>query len=145
MKLLESIKESVKTYRDQAALHSAALKEYRDSHPAEAQVNQTHGGPRVEFGKTFDGPVKGAHAELFDGNARRAWTGTRLAGNAVGVMSLGTVPFFSGRKKLGAAAVNVYYADGTAKSYPVSPENLGAANAYVVAFNAYAAQLAKEK
>ncbi|MFG2895377.1 hypothetical protein [Streptomyces sp. NPDC048248] len=70
-------------------------------------------------------------------DAHKAWTATRLIG---GVASSGlSLPF--GRKNKGAAAINITFADGTAKSYTVKPgPALGKANKYVTAFNALAAK-----
>ncbi|WP_407549085.1 hypothetical protein QOM21_08220 [Streptomyces sp. Pv4-95] len=97
-----------------------------------------HRWPKLHDGVLSNGtPIKGAHAEFFFADAHKAWTATRLIG---GVASSGlSLPF--GRKNKGAAAINITFADGTAKSYTVKPgPAVGKANKYVTAFNALAAK-----
>lgn len=128
--------------------HKAELSAYRAKWPLEAQVNRAASGhlwPRVDFGRFRNNgaTIAGSEVELFDGNASRKWTGTRVAGNTVGVLSLGLVPTFSGRKQTGAAAINILFANGTAESFKVTPEAMGAANRYCHALNGYIAAVEK--
>jgi hypothetical protein len=94
---------------DKAALHA-----YRDAHPLEKQLNQAATlkmWPSATLGRTRLGPISGGHAELFNADAHKAWTATRLgAGAATGGMSL-----VAGRKNKGAAAINVAFGNGAAQ------------------------------
>lgn len=119
-----------------------ALKAWRANHPSEATMNGVAlftTWPASKYGMTYFGPVAGASAELFNANAHKAWTATRLATNA---LTLGGIPM--GRKNKGAAAINIVFADGTVKVYNVTPEKLASANTYVTAFNALSGQLMAE-
>ncbi|MFF7329673.1 hypothetical protein [Streptomyces sp. NPDC008150] len=125
----------------------AALKEWREAHPAEKAMNlaaSMKAWPASKMGETVLGPVKGGNAEFVDSGAHKAWTATRLV---AGVASMGTTAALSGRKNKGAAMINVVFGNGAVKTYNVTPENatLRAANQYVTAFNALAAQLAAEE
>ncbi|MFC8090427.1 hypothetical protein [Streptomyces sp. NPDC057301] len=133
--------------KDQRHGQKAEIKSYRDAHPMERQMNQAamlHMWPRAECGMTPFGPVKGGSAELWNADAHKSWTASRVAGNTVGVASLGMIPTFSGRKSRGAAAINVTFGNGTAQSFAVKPQDLAAANRYVTAFNALSRQLEGE-
>ncbi|MGI3199650.1 hypothetical protein ACRJ4W_15465 [Streptomyces sp. GLT-R25] len=123
-----------------------ALTEWRQTHPAEKTLNQAcmmHLWPGSKFGQTDHGPILGGHAEFVDAGARKAWTATRLA---AGVATMGVSAAATGRKNKGAAVINVTFGNGAAQTYNVTPESatLRAANQYVTAFNALAAQLAAE-
>jgi hypothetical protein len=124
----------------------AELASYRRSHPLEVQLNHAalmHRWPKATHGETSSGPVKGAHSELFNANAHKKWTATRLASNAtVGVATAGIG--MTGRKNVGQAEITIQQASGAISTYRVKPQDLNAANKYVVAFNAYAEQLARE-
>lgn len=123
-----------------------ALAEWRLTHPAEKTLNTAcmlRSWPSSKFGETTLGPILGGHAEFIDAGAHKAWTATRLA---AGVVTLGASAAATGRKNKGAAVINVTFGNGAAQTYNVTPENatLRAANQYVNAFNALAAQLAAE-
>ncbi|WP_109036424.1 hypothetical protein [Streptomyces rubrogriseus] len=124
----------------------AALAEWRQTHPAEKTLNQAcmmHLWPGSKFGQTDLGPILGGHAEFVDAGAHKAWTATRLV---AGVATMGVTAAATGRKNKGAAVINVTFGNGAAQTYNVKPESatLRAANQYVTAFNALAAQLAAE-
>ncbi|MFE4758470.1 hypothetical protein ACFRIB_51425 [Streptomyces mirabilis] len=136
--------------RDEAAAQRAtekeALKEWRRAHPAEATLNMAallKSWPSSKFGETGLGPVQGGHAEFVNAGAHKGWTATRLV---AGAATLGTSAALTGRKNKGAAVINVTFGNGAAQTYNVTPENanLRAANQYVNAFNALAAQLEAE-
>lgn len=123
-----------------------ALKEWRRAHPAESTMNTAammRAWPSSKFGKTPLGPILGGQAEFVNAGAHKGWTATRLA---AGVATMGVSAAATGRKNKGAAVINVTFGNGAAQTYNVSPENatLRAANQYVNAFNALAAQLAAE-
>jgi hypothetical protein len=123
----------------------ADLKTWRDGHPAESTMNMAammRSWPTSKFGQTSLGPLLGAHAEFVNAGAHKAWTATRL----VGGVATGGASLVAGRKNKGAAVINVTFGNGAAQTYNVTPENgtLRAANKYVTAFNALAAQLANE-
>ncbi len=123
------------------------LAAYRAAHPLETQLNRIamlHLWPKASHGQLSNGPVSGAHAELFNADAHKAWTATRLMSNAtLGVASGGLM--MSGRKNKGIAQINVQVANGSVTSCTVKPKDLGAASKYVTTLNAYAAQLAAEE
>ncbi|MEU0786810.1 hypothetical protein ABZ341_35245 [Streptomyces sp. NPDC006173] len=72
--------------------------------------------------------------------------GPTRAGPPHGAATLGTAAAVTGRKNKGAAVINITLGNGAAQTYNVTPENanLRAANQYVNAFNALAAQLEAE-
>ncbi|HWM38650.1 MAG TPA: hypothetical protein VNS49_16175 [Streptomyces sp.] len=122
-----------------------ALKAWRQEHPAEKEMNSAammRMWPSSERGVTSLGPVAGAQAEFFTADAHKAWTATRLVGGAV---TMGA-SLAAGRKNKGAAAINITFPNGVAKSYAVKPDStsLQAANQYVTAFKALSAQLLAE-
>ncbi|MBL3670627.1 hypothetical protein JL475_32600 [Streptomyces sp. M2CJ-2] len=123
-----------------------ALAEWRRTHPAEKTLNTAcmlRSWPSSKFGETTLGPILGGHAEFVDAGAHKAWTATRLV---AGAATLGVSAAATGRKNKGAAVINVTFGNGAAQTYNVTPETatLRAANQYVNAFNALAAQLAAE-
>ncbi|MFF9324029.1 hypothetical protein ACF1AY_04850 [Streptomyces sp. NPDC014776] len=129
----------------QRKAEKAALAEWRSTHPAEKTLNTAcmmQAWPSSKFGETALGPILGGHAEFVDAGAHKAWTATRLVGGVV----TGGASLVAGRKNKGAAVINVTFGNGAAQTYNVTPENatLRAANQYVTAFNALAAQLARE-
>lgn len=120
-----------------------ALKEWRRAHLAESTMNTAalmRPWPTSKFGETSLGPVLGGQAEFVNAGAHKGWTATRLV---AGAATLGTSAALTGRKNKGAAVINVTFGNGAAQTYNVTPENstLRAANQYVNAFNALAAQL----
>ncbi|MFF1834883.1 hypothetical protein ACFVXE_11855 [Streptomyces sp. NPDC058231] len=122
-----------------------ALKDWRSSHPAEPTLNSAamlRIWPSSKFGETSAGPILGGHAEFVDAGAHKAWTATRL----VGGVATGGASLLAGRKNKGASVINVTFGNGAAQTYSVTPESttLRMANQYVNAFNALAAQLARE-
>ncbi|MFI5684667.1 hypothetical protein [Streptomyces sp. NPDC051636] len=124
-----------------------ALKEWRRAHPAESTMNTAammRSWPSSKFGETSLGPILGGQAEFVNAGAHKGWTATRLAAGAV---TMGASAAVTGRKNKGAAVINVTFGNGAARTYNVTPENstLRAANQYVNAFNALAAQLASEQ
>ncbi|MFF0033326.1 hypothetical protein ACFYS7_35095 [Streptomyces avermitilis] len=136
--------------RDEAAVQRQAekdaLKEWRRAHPAESTLNMAallKAWPSSKFGETSLGPVRGGHAEFVNAGAHKGWTATRLV---AGAATLGTSAAITGRKNKGAAVINITLGNGAAQTYNVTPENanLRAANQYVNAFNALAAQLDAE-
>ncbi|MFD7295509.1 SHOCT domain-containing protein [Streptomyces sp. NPDC059897] len=142
-------REKKKLVRSEAAdkrlADKEALKAWRKQHPAEKTMNSAammHLWPSSKFGITSQGPVLGGQAEFIDAGAHKAWTATRLAGG----VATGGMSALAGRKNKGAALINVTFGDGSAQTYNVTPDsaNLRAANQYVNAFNALAAQLANE-
>ncbi|GGY16877.1 hypothetical protein GCM10010358_80620 [Streptomyces minutiscleroticus] len=123
-----------------------ALKEWRRSHPAETTLNTAAMlklWPASKMGETPLGPIKGGSAEFVNAGAHKAWTATRLI---AGVATAGVTAAATGRKNKGAAVINVTFGNGAAQTYTVKPDPsyLKAANQYVTAFNALAAQLAEE-
>ncbi|MFF1297939.1 MULTISPECIES: hypothetical protein [unclassified Streptomyces] len=123
-----------------------ALAEWRRTHPAERTLNTAcmlRAWPTSKFGETSLGPIHGGHAEFVDAGAHKGWTATRLV---AGAATLGVTAAATGRKNKGAAVINITLGNGAAQTYNVTPENstLRAANQYVNAFNALAAQLAAE-
>ncbi|KFG02575.1 hypothetical protein IQ62_01165 [Streptomyces scabiei] len=123
-----------------------ALKEWRRAHPAETTMNNAAMfklWPSSTKGVTHLGPVKGGSAEFVNAGAHKAWTATRLV---AGVATAGMSAAATGRKNKGAAVINVVFGNGAADTYTVKPDPsvLKAANQYVTAFNALAAQLAAE-
>ncbi|MGW5173144.1 hypothetical protein ACWERY_02100 [Streptomyces sp. NPDC004082] len=143
-------KAEKKRLRDQAADERAAektaLKEWRKAHPAEATMNlaaMMKTWPSSKMGVTSLGPVKGGTAEFVNAGAHKGWTATRLV---AGVATAGMSAAATGRKGKGAAVINVTFGNGAAQTYTVKPEPsyLKAANQYVTAFNALAAQLDQE-
>ncbi|MFC8424731.1 hypothetical protein ACFUN7_28415 [Streptomyces sp. NPDC057236] len=139
-----------KQQRDEAAAQRRAsrnaLKEWRRAHPAENTMNMAAMmklWPASTMGRTQLGPVKGGSAEFVNAGAHKAWTATRLV---AGAATLGVSAAATGRKNKGAAVINVTFGNGAAQTYTVKPEPsyLKAANQYVNAFNALAAQLAEE-
>ncbi|NUK84537.1 hypothetical protein [Streptomyces lunaelactis] len=123
-----------------------ALKGWRRPHPAETTMNfaaMLHLWPTSKYGETGIGSVLGGQAEFVNAGAHKSWTATRLVG---GVATLGTSAVLAGRKNKGAAVINLTFGNGAAQTYSVTPESgtLRAANQYVTAFNALAAQLAAE-
>ncbi|MDH6610295.1 hypothetical protein M2164_005930 [Streptomyces sp. SAI-208] len=146
----QAAKAEKKQQRDQAAAQRAAektaLKEWRAAHPAEQTMNTAAMlklWPASKMGITPLGPVKGGQAEFVDAGAHKGWTATRLI---AGVATAGMSAAATGRKNKGAAVINVTFGNGAAQTYTVKPEPsyLKAANQYVNAFNALAAQLAAE-
>lgn len=140
-----------KQQREEAAAQrqadKSALKEWRRTHPAETTMNMAamlKMWPSSQIGQTALGPVKGGSAEFVNAGAHKAWTATRLA---AGVATMGVSAAATGRKNKGAAVINVTFGNGAAQTYTVKPEPsyLKAANQYVTAFNALAAQLAEEE
>lgn len=145
----EAEKAERRRLRDEAAAkrqaEKAALHEWRLLHPAESTMRTAammRMWPTSTFGETALGPVLGGHAEFVNAGAHKAWTATRL----VGGVATGGASLVAGRKNKGAAVINVTFGNGAAQTYNVTPENstLRAANQYVTAFNALAAQLAYE-
>lgn len=143
-------KAEKKQQRDEAAAQRRAerdrLKEWRRAHPAETTMNMAamlKMWPSSTMGETPLGPVKGGSAEFVNAGAHKAWTATRLI---AGVATAGVTAAATGRKNKGAAVINVTFGNGAAQTYTVKPEPsyLKAANQYVTAFNALAAQLAEE-
>lgn len=143
-------KAEKKQQRDEAAAQRAsekeALKEWRRVHPAEQTMNTAamlKMWPSSKMGVTQLGPIKGGSAEFINAGAHKAWTATRLI---AGVATAGVTAAATGRKNKGAAVINVTFGNGAAQTYTVKPEPayLKAANQYVTAFNALAAQLAEE-
>ncbi|MGQ4343569.1 hypothetical protein [Streptomyces sp. SAS_275] len=131
---------------DQKAADKAALKAWRETHPAERTMNTAatmRMWPSSKMGVTNLGPVKGGSAEFVNAGAHKGWTATRLV---AGVATAGMSAAATGRKNKGAAVINVTFGNGAAQTFNVSPESqtLSAANRYVTAFNALAAQLAQE-
>lgn len=129
-----------------AQAEKEALAEWRRNHPAEKTLNSAcamHLWPNSKFGETALGPILGGHAEFIDAGAHKAWTATRLI---AGAATLGASAVATGRKNKGAAVINVTFGNGAAQTYNVKPDGvtLRAANQYVTAFNALAAQLASE-
>lgn len=122
------------------------LAAYRRTHPLEVQLNKAasmHLWLKASHGRTSAGPLKGAYAELFNANAHKEWTASRLVSNAtIGVASGGLG--MTGRKNVGQAQITIQLASGVIKTFKVKPQDLAAANRYVHAFNAYADQLVKE-
>lgn len=146
----EAQKAEKRRRRDEAAAQRAAekeaLKEWRRAHPAESTMNMAamlKTWPSSKFGETSLGPVLGGHAEFVNAGAHKGWTATRLV---AGAATLGTSAAVTGRKNKGAAVINITFGNGAAQTYNVTPENanLRAANQYVNAFNALAAQLDAE-
>lgn len=146
----EAAKAEKRQQRDEAAAQrhadKAALKEWRSSHPAESTMNMAalmKMWPSSKMGVTALGPVKGGSAEFVNAGAHKAWTATRLV---AGVATAGMSAAATGRKNKGAAVINVTLGNGAAQTYTVKPEPsyLKAANQYVTAFNALAAQLDAE-
>jgi len=136
--------------RDEAAAQRAAdkeaLKEWRRAHPAEGTLNMAamlKTWPSSKFGETTLGPIRGGSAEFVNAGAHKGWTATRLV---AGAATLGASAVATGRKNKGAAVINVTFGNGAAQTYNVTPDstNLRAANQYVTAFNALAAQLDSE-
>lgn len=143
-------KAEKKQQRQEAAAQrqaeAAALKEWRNAHPAEKTLNMAAMlklWPSSNKGMTSLGPVKGGSAEFINAGAHKAWTATRLV---AGAATLGVSAAATGRKNKGAAVINVTFGNGAAQTYTVKPEPayLKAANQYVTAFNTLAAQLAAE-
>lgn len=127
----------------------AALRSWRVLHPAETRLNVAATArlwPSSTMGETKYGPVAGASAELFNADAHKGWTATRVVG---GVATLGTSAALAGRKNKGHAAINLTFPNGDVQglSYTVKPDAsaLRCANQYVTAFNALSAQLEKEE
>ncbi|MEU3346399.1 hypothetical protein ABZ723_15715 [Streptomyces sp. NPDC006700] len=123
-----------------------ALSQWRSAHPAEKTLNTAammRSWPSSKFGETTLGPIRGGHAEFINAGAHKGWTATRLV---AGAATLGVSAAATGRKNKGAAVINVTFGNGAAQTYNVTPENatLRAANQYVTAFNALAAQLDSE-
>jgi hypothetical protein len=123
-----------------------ALAEWRAAHPAERTLNAAcmlRDWPKVTRGVTALGPVLGGTAEFVNAGAHKGWTATRLV---AGAATLGATAAVTGRKNKGAAVINLTFGNGAAQTYTVTPETstLRAANQYVTAFNALAAQLAAE-
>ncbi|MEU0965667.1 hypothetical protein ABZ357_09655 [Streptomyces sp. NPDC005917] len=123
-----------------------ALADWRRAHPAEKTLNTAcmmRMWPSSKFGETTLGPILGGHAEFVDAGAHKGWTATRLV---AGVATAGLSAAATGRKNKGAAVINLTFGNGAAQTYNVTPETatLRAANQYVNAFNALAAQLAAE-
>lgn len=123
-----------------------ALKEWRQDHPAEQTLNLAatlKAWPSSKMGETPLGPVLGGTAEFVNAGAHKGWTATRLV---AGAATLGASAALTGRKNKGAAVINVTFGNGAAQTYTVKPDAsiLKAANQYVNAFNALAAQLASE-
>jgi acetoin utilization deacetylase AcuC-like enzyme len=146
----QAAKAEKKKQRDEAAAQraadKAALKEWRSAHPAEATMNMAalmKMWPSSKMGVTALGPVKGGTAEFVNAGAHKAWTATRLV---AGVATAGMSAAATGRKNKGAAVINITFGNGAAQMYTVKPEPsyLKAANQYVTAFNALAAQLDQE-
>lgn len=133
---------------EQAAARQAeaqALNEWRRAHPAERTLNAAaalRAWPKATRGQTPLGPVQGGSAEFVNAGAHKAWTATRI----VGGLATGGATLAAGRKNKGVAVINVTFGNGAAQTYNVTPENstLRAANQYVTAFNALAAQLNAE-
>lgn len=123
-----------------------ALKEWRHAHSAEVTLNiaaMLKAWPSSKMGETSLGPILGGSAEFVNAGAHKGWTATRLV---AGAATLGASAALTGRKNKGAAVINVTLGNGAAQTYTVKPEPsyLKAANQYVNAFNALAAQLAAE-
>jgi membrane protein involved in colicin uptake len=128
------------------AAAKADLAGYRAAHPLESQLNKAammHLWPKATHGSFPSGPVRGAHAELFNANAHKGWTASRLASNATaGVASGGLLG--TGRKNKGSAQINIQLANGVVLSHGVKPQDLAAASRYVMSLNAYSEQLTAE-
>lgn len=129
-----------------AKMDKLALKGWRVDHPAETTLNKAASlrpWPTSERGVTKYGPVKGGQAEFINAGAHKAWTATRLV---AGAATLGASALATGRKNKGAAMIAITFGNGAAQTYEVKPDKavLVAANAYVTAFNALAAQLDRE-
>ncbi|MFF3928251.1 hypothetical protein [Streptomyces hirsutus] len=146
----QAAKAEKKQEREQAAAQrraeADALKEWRSIHPAEKTMNTAAMlklWPSSKRGVTALGPVKGGSAEFINAGAHKAWTATRLI---AGVATAGVTAAAAGRKSKGAAVINLTFGNGAAETYTVKPEPayLKAANQYVTAFNALAAQLEQE-
>lgn len=144
-------KEEKRRLRDEAAetrrVEKDALKEWRAEHPAEKTMNlaaMMKMWPSSKMGVTNLGPVKGGSAEFVNAGTHKAWTATRLV---AGVATAGMSAAATGRKNKGAAVINVTFGNGAAQTYTVKPDPsyLKAANQYVNAFNALAAQLEQEE
>ncbi|REE62139.1 hypothetical protein BX257_4752 [Streptomyces sp. 3212.3] len=123
-----------------------ALAAWRSAHPAEKTLNTAamlRMWPSSKFGETTLGPILGGQAEFINAGAHKAWTATRLV---AGAATLGVSAAATGRKNKGAAVINITFGNGAAQTYNVTPDStaLRAANQYVTAFNALAAQLANE-
>lgn len=134
--------------RERAAAERAtqreALRAHREKYPVEKQLNQAATmrlWPSATMGTTGYGPVKGASAELFNADAHKSWTATRLI---AGAATLGSSAALTGRKNKGAAAITITFADGTVRTFKVVPEALQQAHTYVTAWNSYAEQLDQE-
>lgn len=122
------------------------LKAWRNAHPAEKTLNLAATlklWPSSKRGETNLGPIAGGQAEFVNAGAHKGWTATRLV---AGAATLGATAVATGRKNKGAAVINVTFGNGAAQTYTVKPDAsyLKAANQYVTAFNALAAQLAAE-
>jgi hypothetical protein len=142
----EQKKQARAEYAAQRLARKQDLRQWRAAHPAESTMNLAatlRSWPSSEFGETPHGPVAGGHAEFVNADAHKAWTATRLVS---GVATAGMSAAVTGRKNKGAAVINVTFGNGAAQTYKVTPESstLRAANQYVTAFNALAAQLAAE-
>lgn len=146
----QAAKAEKKQQREAAAAQRSAekdaLKAWRSTHPAEQTLNMAamlKAWPSSKMGETSLGPIKGGQAEFVDAGAHKGWTATRLI---AGVATAGVTAAATGRKNKGAAVINVTFGNGAAQTYTVKPEPsyLKAANQYVTAFNALAAQLAAE-
>lgn len=144
-------REEKRQARDAAAAarraEKDALKDWRRLHPAESTMNIAalmKMWPSSKMGVTSLGPVRGGSAEFINAGAHKAWTATRLV---AGAATLGVSAAATGRKNKGAAVINVTFGNGAAQTYTVKPEPsyLKAANQYVNAFNALAAQLDQEQ
>jgi hypothetical protein len=123
-----------------------ALAEWRTAHPAEKALNTAamlKAWPTSKLGETPLGPILGGTAEFVDAGAHKSWTATRLV---AGAATLGASAAVTGRKNKGAAMINLTFGNGAVQTYAVTPEpsTLRAANQYVTAFNALAAQLGAE-
>ncbi|MFG2670839.1 hypothetical protein [Streptomyces sp. NPDC048445] len=132
---------------DERGAERLALKEWRHAHPAEQTLNiaaTLKTWPSSKMGETPLGPILGGSAEFVNAGAHKGWTATRLV---AGAATLGTSAVLTGRKNKGAAVINVTFGNGAAQTYTVKPDAsiLKAANQYVNAFNALAAQLAAER
>ncbi|MGW5863612.1 hypothetical protein ACWFRJ_15730 [Streptomyces sp. NPDC055239] len=137
--------------REQAAAgrkaEKDALKAWRQSHPAEGTMNMAAMmklWPSSKMGVTALGPVRGGNAEFINAGAHKGWTATRLV---AGAATFGVSAAATGRKNKGAAVINVTFGNGAAQTYTVKPDPSypKAANQYVTAFNALAAQLEQEQ
>ncbi|WP_234354583.1 SHOCT domain-containing protein [Streptomyces sp. NRRL WC-3618] len=138
----QALREAV----DKRKADKDALKDWRKLHPTEKTMNTAammRLWPSSKFGMTGQGPVLGGQAEFVDAGAHKAWTATRLAGG----VATGGLSAVAGRKNKGSAVVNLTFGNGAAQTYNVTPDStaLRAANQYVNAFNALAAQLDNEE